>query len=101
MQNATNGKIAKFIAKECIHFYHSVISLHRFLRICPSAATISPAMNQTCNYLGTGCYGISYELYNFYNSQVVCVLFRSMWTLIDEACMGGFVSKQRVAIVSL
>ena len=31
--------------------------------------------------------------YNFYNSLAVCVLFRSMWTLIDEACMGGFESK--------
>ena len=36
-----------------------------------------------------------------YITLAICVLFGSMWTLIDEACMGGFESKQRVAIVSL
>ena len=69
-----HGKNAKFIAKECIHFYHNFISLHRFLRTCMSAATIFPAINQACIYFtvtGQVYYGILHELYEFYNSLVI------------------------------
>ena len=56
------------------HFYHNFISLHRFLRICMSAATIFPAIYQACIYFtvtGQVYYGILHELYEFYNSLVI------------------------------